>query len=95
MSLTVPVHGVIVLIQLDIDIVNVPSFRISRDRIPRTSFAQLEFLDPCTLEHGWFLQHQALEQFRKHLIQAPDLSNAFLCLDIAWTTFICSQMVVA
>lgn len=56
-----------------------PFFQDVRGNFPLQSFTRLDSLDPCTLEHGWFPHHPALEEFRRCLIEAPDLSNTFLC----------------
>ena len=59
-----------------------PYFQDVRDRFPKESFAKLDSLDPCTIEHGWFTYHPALEQFRQCLNSAPDMSNSFLCQEV-------------
>ena len=52
-------------------------FQDCRDAFPQRQFAQLDTLDPCTLEHGWFPRSPAYAKFQTLLINTPDLSHTF------------------
>ena len=56
-------------------------FQDCRNSIPQEVFAQLDALDPCTIEHGWFKTPEAFAEFQHLLSQTQDLSHTFVSVD--------------
>ena len=56
-------------------------FQDCRNCIPKAVFMQLDSLDKCTLEHGWFTTPEAFVDFQHLLSQTQDFSNTFVSVD--------------